>query len=64
MEKDNPIIFAFAVHTVQRADGNPILSVYSENKGLPDEFVITLMRNWLKAYESAYHENFKKEHSS
>jgi hypothetical protein len=36
--------------------------VYSVNKDVPDEILITMVKNWLKTMEDIYHKNFPSKY--
>lgn len=36
------------------------IQVFHQNKGLPQEIIITVVKNWLNAYEADYYDKFKK----
>lgn len=52
--------FAFGILPVLRPNGSiESYQIQSQNHGLPDEVVITVIRNWLKIIEERYYEKFK-----
>lgn len=54
--------FAFGIKA-RIDDNNQIVgySVQSEGKGIPDEIVITIVRNWLRQVEEKYYKKFTNE---
>ncbi len=36
--------------------------VVTKNQGVPNEHIITLVRNWLKLTEKIYYDSFKEKH--
>ena len=60
---EKPVVFAFAIREARDSQGNLIgYRVQSKNEGVADEFVITMMRTWLRAEEDSYHERFLNKH--
>ena len=64
MQKENPIGFALAISP--KLIGGMVIgyTTYAENSNLQEEAIITLVKNWLKAFEDKYHEKFKQENWS
>jgi len=50
--------FVFGIQTHTNGS-NLNFSVHSQNQGLPDEIIITIMRHFLRKYEDEYQEKFK-----
>lgn len=52
--------FAFGIRPRLKPDGSVAsYDIQAQNYGLPDEIVITLVRNWLKIVEDNYYGKFK-----
>jgi hypothetical protein len=52
--------FAFGIRPRLNPDGSiASYDVQAQNFGLPDETVITLVRNWLRVVEDNYYNKFK-----
>lgn len=61
MEPD-PIGFALGIRTKLDPDGKIMgYQVQSETKGLPDEMIITIVRNWFRMVEENYYNRFSGE---
>ena len=68
MNKTNPktpsVGFALGIRTELDENNKGVsYKVQSENRGIPDEVVITIVRNWLRAMEDNYYERFKPPHN-
>lgn len=50
---NSEVLFAFGIRTVQ-TEKDKIFVPQARNNGLPEEVILTVMRQWLKAREKEY----------
>ncbi|PIN75499.1 hypothetical protein COV18_03015 [Candidatus Woesearchaeota archaeon CG10_big_fil_rev_8_21_14_0_10_37_12] len=54
--------FALGIIRTSLPNGKIAFKIHPANKGVPEEFVLVLVRNWLKSAEKQYHQNFEQNH--
>lgn len=59
MDKKQELVFEFRIHAVTKDNGIDFEPAIF-NQGVPMEFVLTMMRSWIRNIENAYDEDFKK----
>ncbi|MEK6964081.1 MAG: hypothetical protein AABX70_06640 [Nanoarchaeota archaeon] len=51
--------FVFGIRIQRDVNGNFVgYQVQSESKGLPEETILTIVRNWIRAAEDNYYKKF------
>ncbi|MDO8661503.1 MAG: hypothetical protein Q7K43_06445 [Candidatus Woesearchaeota archaeon] len=55
------IEFALGVRAIELFDGSKKYFVKTQNHGVPQEVLITLLRHWLRMTEDSYSAEFKGE---
>ena len=55
--QERQLRFSLGIYLIEKKDKLEF-KIYSDNKGVPDEILITMVKNWLKVMEDTYHEKF------
>jgi len=61
MEKKKEVIFEFSIRSVTDSSGNTTLHPAVVNDGVPDEYIVAMLRMMLKGFEELYFEKFKQK---
>ena len=52
--EEKTLAFALAVYKVPQMDGKIAFKIHSDNKELPDEMMLTMVKHWLRRMEDIY----------
>jgi hypothetical protein len=63
MEENERPKFAPGIIKQELPSGKVHFQVIMENQGIPEEYVLVLVRNWLKASEQVYYDKFRHDPS-
>jgi len=61
MEEKERLRFVLGIMAQDLPSGKVHFRVMTENHGIPDEYLIMLLRNWLKVSEQIYHDKFRQD---
>ncbi len=59
MEKKQ-LRFSLGIYQFEK-DNKIDFKIHAENIDVPNEIMLTMVRNWLKTMDGSYHESFKKD---
>jgi hypothetical protein len=61
MEETEKPKFALGIIRQELPSGKVHFQVMAENHGIPEEYLIMLVRSWLKVSEQRYHDKFRQD---